>query len=395
MGRRTQSSGVVVFIPAWNEEEQLPLALQSLADSTVTPDRVIVVCNNCTDDTYAIASAMAEELDLNIEVYNLPKNPDLKAGALNYALDVLMCDGGGRIPPSVKYILTMDADTIFHDQFIERSRRVMGKNEVIGGLSATCLGKPIEGGTPFEKFWLFVQKVEYGRIAHSRVRSSIHSLSGAGSFYRAEAVQDVLDSFTKAWQRQPGYEGEWWRLFQKTGGKFFVASSKVEDFTTTLLLKAAKWQVTSNGNCIAYTDLMSNFRALAGQRLRWNVGTVQELWRFGVRKYTWFSVLMLILILAAAAYMCVWLSQGVYGAIQAGNFSPEPIWFVWIGGWMIYQTLMVRRLGRKAMLFEFALIPQLILSLIRGSWMWWALWKAPFDARRRKRRQVSVESAWT
>jgi len=49
---------VSVVIPAWNEEKYIPDALDLIAKQTIQPLEVIVVDNNSTDDTAAIAKKM-------------------------------------------------------------------------------------------------------------------------------------------------------------------------------------------------------------------------------------------------------------------------------------------------------------------------------------------------
>lgn len=46
---------VSVIIPTYNEEKSIGKCLESLANQTIKPDEVIVVDNNCTDKTVAIA----------------------------------------------------------------------------------------------------------------------------------------------------------------------------------------------------------------------------------------------------------------------------------------------------------------------------------------------------
>ena len=55
--------------------------LDSLAAQTVVPDRIVVLINNCTDDTPELAAAAGAE------VLHVPPSPHKKAGALNWWLD--------------------------------------------------------------------------------------------------------------------------------------------------------------------------------------------------------------------------------------------------------------------------------------------------------------------
>ena len=50
-----------IVIPTYNEEQFIALTLQSLADQTVLPTKVIVVNDNSTDSTAEIVLAFAEK----------------------------------------------------------------------------------------------------------------------------------------------------------------------------------------------------------------------------------------------------------------------------------------------------------------------------------------------
>lgn len=50
-----------IVIPTYNEEQFIALTLQSLADQTVLPSKVIVVNDNSTDSTPEIVLAFAEK----------------------------------------------------------------------------------------------------------------------------------------------------------------------------------------------------------------------------------------------------------------------------------------------------------------------------------------------
>jgi cellulose synthase/poly-beta-1,6-N-acetylglucosamine synthase-like glycosyltransferase len=91
---------VTVLISADNEEHALGPILDSLTEQTQTPDRVVVVADNCTGRIQDIAR------DHGVEVYQTRQNSDGKAGALNQALgtvttDIVMVLGAeARIAPT-------------------------------------------------------------------------------------------------------------------------------------------------------------------------------------------------------------------------------------------------------------------------------------------------------
>lgn len=246
-------SGIVVIVPARDEGVALADTLNSLARQFLRPDRVVVVVNNSTDSTRHVARTYASTPDsIPTDVLEMPGfNRHRKAGALNYGIRHLLRDR--LLPPEIPFLLVMDGDTELDPHFLKRAQRILERGGAIGGVSAACLGKPIRGDSPWSDLLLLFQKVEYGRFAATRLRRNIHTMSGAGSFYRATALNDLLR------QRPDVFEER--------------ESNLVEDYETTLALKMLGWRITSNQGCIAYTDLMPTMRMLLAQRIRWVRGT--------------------------------------------------------------------------------------------------------------------------
>ena len=79
--RRRGAPLVVAVIPAWNEAACIADTIDGLRHQTRPPDLIVVCANNCTDDTAAVARAAG------VDVIDMPRNPDRKAGALNYAIE--------------------------------------------------------------------------------------------------------------------------------------------------------------------------------------------------------------------------------------------------------------------------------------------------------------------
>ncbi|MGH3320992.1 MAG: glycosyltransferase [Streptosporangiaceae bacterium] len=75
----------VALIPAYNEADKIRGSVLALQDQSTPPTEIIVVANNCTDDTAVIAR------DAGAVIVELRDNPDKKAGALNHA--------GALLPP--------------------------------------------------------------------------------------------------------------------------------------------------------------------------------------------------------------------------------------------------------------------------------------------------------
>ncbi|WP_267241733.1 glycosyltransferase family 2 protein [Streptomyces sp. PR69] len=339
----------MVLVPARNEEVGVFTSLESLSAQSHRPDLIIVVVNNSTDRTEEFARQFADDANTPpTVVLNFANNPHKKAGALNYGLDWLRQSVGGRLNGRVGHVLVMDADTELHTKFIERARNVIASDPELGGVSAACLGRTDLWRNPWQRFLLGMQIIEYGRAANARYRRDVHTMSGAGSFYRAEALQGLLD----------------WR------GEVFWEDHRnlVEDYETTLALKESGWKVTANQLCIAYTDLMPTLRELIQQRERWSRGTVDTLRGRGWTKFTWHSIVTLILGLLGFVYILGWGTTQVVLAAKYG-ISHKSLFLLLISFWIIYPALRVRNLGWKAMLVEALLIPELVYTVVRAYWL--------------------------
>jgi cellulose synthase/poly-beta-1,6-N-acetylglucosamine synthase-like glycosyltransferase len=145
----------------------------------------------------------------------------------------------------------------------------------------------------------------------------------------------------------------------------------VEDYETTLALKQAGWRVTSNQQCIAYTDLMPTLAMLLAQRIRWVRGTVDEWRRYGWCKATWLSIASMIAGVTGIGYAGVWIGVSIAGVTAHGTIDPR--YLLLAGFWSAYQGWSVRHMGWRFVVFEAALLPEAIFNLVRNYWLFRAV----------------------
>ena len=98
---------VTVLIPAHNEAAAIAATLTSLLSQSHRPERVVVVADNCTDETADIARRMG------VEVFETKDNKHKKAGALNQAMGELLPGQGDN-----DLVMVMDADTTLDQGFL-------------------------------------------------------------------------------------------------------------------------------------------------------------------------------------------------------------------------------------------------------------------------------------
>jgi cellulose synthase/poly-beta-1,6-N-acetylglucosamine synthase-like glycosyltransferase len=337
------SDGVLAVVPACNEEEGLRAALESLLQQTRPPAHIIVVVNNSTDRTLEVAQSFADRGVLTI---NLPNNAHLKAGALNAGMGYFLCDSG-RLPSDISYVLVMDGDTELDPHFIENCTKTMISDFRLGGVSASCLGKRGLGTGVRQRTLTMFQEIEYARHRFARFRRNVHTMSGAGSFYRSVALERLIAAQGKVFRED--------------------SANLVEDYQTTLELKHSGWSVTSNANCVAHTDLMLTLPALLRQRQRWVRGTVDELRRRGWNRHTRDSILALVIGLLGMLAMAGWMSFSIWKASR--SFEPDWTWALWSGLWPLYQAWAVRSLGWRAVAIELTVLPELCFGVLRSYWL--------------------------
>lgn len=328
---------VAVIVPARNESEQIVSTLKSLQSQSKKPQRIIVVANNCTDG--GLTAGLARSA--GAEVFEMDNNPFLKAGALNQGIRILMEDQ--TLP---EYVITIDADTILDKDFIKNAASVLSNDETIGAMSAVCDGKRKLGNTWFEKTLAALQRLEYSRAGFTRIRQNIHTLSGAGSVIRADAVLDVL--------------AERRVLFAERNDNL------VEDFEMTLEVKKHGWRCVNNYYCRAETDLMTTIPTLVKQRFRWVHGTINELRRRGWRPETRASIMTVWFALLSIPIYHLWPVLIAYH-FAFGNPVIQDFWFLlFVIG---FQVVSVYRLGWKSMLIAALLIPDFLFGIVRHVWI--------------------------
>ena len=351
---------IAVLVPARNEAADLPETLASLAGQTLRPARIVVIVNNSADTTAEVAREFAARPGVPpTDVLVMPgRNENKKAGALNYGICHLLTrqqvsyhrlTGTGWRLPDGRHLSGHHGRR--HDSgpaFLDRASAVANGDPRLGGVSAACRGKPIRGRTPWQSLLLFMQKIEYARFTLTRVRRNIHTMSGAGSLYRVSALNQLLGTRPDVFREAP--------------------VSLVEDYETTLALKALGWRITSNQQCTAWTDLMPTMRALNAQRFRWIRGTISEWRRYGWCKATWLSMLQVMSGLAGMGYAALWVSVSI-AVISAHHGAVDPWYLALAGFWSLYQGLVVWPLGWRVVLFEMALLPEVAFNLLRNYWL--------------------------
>jgi cellulose synthase/poly-beta-1,6-N-acetylglucosamine synthase-like glycosyltransferase len=308
---------VTVLIPAHNEEACIAETIGSLQGQSHSPERIVVVTDNCTDRTAEIARAGG------VEVFASKENTQKKAGALNQALRVVLPDQGDN-----DLVMVMDADTTLDDGFLEAAVARMTDDRALMSVGGLFYGE--EGKGLLGQF----QRNEYTRYAREmkRRRGRVFVLTGTASLFRPHALRSVA-----------GHRGA---LLPGRHGDVYDTYALTEDNELTLALKSLGGLMISPAQCTVVTEVMPTWQALWAQRLRWQRGALENLGQYGTTPQTFrywaqqlgigygvlalTSYLMLIVVMALALDSWVWFPFWVGLGLV---FSLERVVSVWKGGW--------------------------------------------------------------
>jgi poly-beta-1,6-N-acetyl-D-glucosamine synthase len=308
---------LTVLVPAHDEALTIGATLESLWGQARRPEKVVVVADNCTDDTADIARRGGAEVFMTVG------NRDKKAGALNQALAEMFADIDVR-----DVVMIMDADSVIVPEFLGTAMARLEADPdliAVGGVFYGEEGSGLVGQ---------LQRNEYTRYQRyiSRRRGKVFVLTGTASLFRAYALKAVADS-----------RGE---LLPGDPGRVYDTLAMTEDNEMTLALKTLGAKMVSPMQCRVVTEVMPTWRALWRQRMRWQRGALENIGAYGLTRATliyWlqqlgigygtialnaYLFLMLVTVLAADEFQVVWFWVAI-GMI----FVVERVVTVWAAGW--------------------------------------------------------------
>ena len=259
---------ISVLIPAHNEQEIIIETLKSIFSQTLKPTEVIVMCDNCTDNTIPLINEFKNVTKANVKIFVTENNTGRKAGALNQAFNKLKLQ---------KYVLIMDADTLIDKNALEFGIDMLIKNEKLAAVCSRAGVLPYNGKSLREKIIWTLQHIEYGQFDSHRIETQgkIKVAHGMATLFRVVALKGV-----------PLYR----KKVLNIDSNIYLEDNLVEDYEMTLCLKH-DWEVSSCMNMVAWTDVPVSAKELWIQRLRWLRGGVDTLRLHSWNRVTLFEIL--------------------------------------------------------------------------------------------------------
>jgi biofilm PGA synthesis N-glycosyltransferase PgaC len=343
--RRSSQRRVLVVIPAHNEAGGIGQTLESLSAQTISVSEVLVVADNCTDDTATIAEAQGAS------VMHTRANTHMKAGALNQGLEYLL-----PLCRDSDFVLAMDADSRLVPRFVETAVRELAAHPEAGAVCAAFAGEPGRPGAIH-----VLQRSEYTRFALSiaRRRAAAQVLSGVATVFPVGTLNEIKEA------RLDG------RLPPAPG--IYDVTAATEDIEMTYAVRRLGYRPVAPRECLAYTDTMDSWKALARQRIRWQRGMLDALRLYGLNRQTlpyagrlaglYLGSLVVPLYVAMLGITFVW----------AHHVGYQPLWLCALPFFAFERWWTVRRLGWREALMAVLLIPEWLYDNYRAVVYWTAL----------------------
>jgi cellulose synthase/poly-beta-1,6-N-acetylglucosamine synthase-like glycosyltransferase len=310
---------VVVVIPAHNESEGITETVTALSRQTRSPDEIIVVSDNSTDDTADLAERAGAFVTRTVG------NEHKKAGALNQALSALL----PRLQED-DFVLVQDADSVLDPGFIESALSHLAADDRLGAVGGVFRGQ--DGGG----FVGHLQRNEYARYARDvrRLKGRCLVVTGTAAVFRASTLQHVR-SARLSHEIPPG-DGR---------GGVYDTTVLTEDNEISFALMHLGYKILSPRGCTLTTEVMPTWRELWNQRLRWKRGAIENCVQYGLTRVTapyWGRQLVTMLgILVTAAYLL----SIIWSLVAFGFLNVQPFWLALTGVFVVERVITLRDRG--------------------------------------------------
>lgn len=328
-------SNLTVLIPAHNESSQIEETLGSLANQTRPADKIIVIADNCTDDT-----AQKSQRFPSVEVFITVGNTKKKAGALNQWLDTNLTE-----TPDSDLIMVMDADSSLDENFLKNAIKYI--NQGYSACGGVFLGKP--GGGLVGMF----QRNEYARYARDidRKNGKTLVLTGTATLFLASALKSVV----KGRQEKvlPCIDGE---------AHVYDTGALTEDNELTFALLHLDHSIIAPTECALTTEVMSTWRDLWRQRRRWKRGAIENNLQYGITKVTlkyWgLQIWGFLGIIVTAIYLAT-----LFYALATQSLRIQPIWVIVTLIFMLERMVTVHKRGFWQTLLAGTIVVEMIYDI--------------------------------
>jgi biofilm PGA synthesis N-glycosyltransferase PgaC len=332
----------LILIPAHNESRNIRSCLAG-AQSQTCPADILIVADNCTDDTAAIARSVGAQ------VLETVGNTHKKAGALNQALATTL--------NRYDYILVQDCDTTTEPGLLALAVAQLESEPDLGAVCSKAGVKDVKTESWTEEMWWRFQRIEYGIFDSSRIETlgGIKVLHGMATVYRTKALLEVLQKF----------------------GRVYDETNITEDYELTICLKELGWKATANLAMLAWTAVPLKFHELWVQRVRWFRGGVDVLRTHGLNRITAMEFLQHGLFMILTTLNIVIMVALVDLIVTGGSLDVHPLFYgvlavTTLDG--LYRLRYVQDLAFKEIILRAAIVPFSLYMQLYQAQQLYAYW---------------------
>lgn len=331
---------IIALVPAFNEAGSIAATIEALLAQTRIPDRIVVIPNGCSDNTAEIAREYAN-VSPSVIVLEFPKLEHKKSEALNIGWNLY-----GRV---ADIVICIDADTVLPPNALNDWEKEFTEAAALGQkLGGSSSKFTMLGGD----FWTRLQRSEFAKWTDSALlRGYTTVLAGTGCAISGAALRQVVDETNRP--------GPW------------SYGSQVEDFELTFQLRLRGWKCQVSPTVRAYTDSMKSFKALWGQRMKWQVGTVEDLLRIGVNRYTLLDwrqqVVGMTMALVRVLWVVLLVALGITGQLYFSVIWWVALPLVFAAGEFIL-SFRIPHADRLDHVYAAMVVPAEIFAWVRAAW---------------------------
>ena len=221
---------ISIVVPANNEEKVIGQSIRNFARQTYKKLELIIVCHNCTDDTYPIAKKVAESVsEIKVKVIDFKTRESGKGLALNRGLK----EATGEL------LSYFDADGTTNDTFFEEMLKYIDSGY-------DCVQSKIVAKNPNDNFWTKIQGYEMLVFAmvfcEGRYKLGLNSgIGGTGVVIKTEIMRTI-------------------------GG---FGNSLVDDLDICMELTKRGYKIAFARDCVVYDEKPQTWSGAFKQRTRW------------------------------------------------------------------------------------------------------------------------------
>lgn len=292
--KSAKTGRLLVMIPAHDEQDSIGVTITALKRQTRQPERIVVVADNCSDNTVSVAR------QYGAHVMETVGNRDRKTGALN--------QGWEAHSAGFEYVAGVDADTVLEPDTLEYLESELREDRNVGGVMARYTFHQ-QGG-----MLVRMQRAEFASWTDDLLskKRNTYVLGGQCSLFRNSALL---------------------RVAEKRMGVPWDTSTLVEDMQLTGDLRGLGYKTTVHAEARAYAGSMPTMRALWAQRQKWDQGIARLILGSGLNKWTF------TLFTQSASLLFNGFTRLLFAIMLTASLSVHK--FVWEWYWLIPPVLAV------------------------------------------------------